>query len=477
MTHFIKRIFIGLILLCTGLQLLAQSNVYFLNQSGRDLWVQKRTILEQGYHPYTVEANKTEYQIIPFQIDEPAILNMVSIPLKGPYGTADGIYYLIKPGDSLIVTLGQNNKPVLSHVSNQQRTHELSFVQKHMAQVRKTLPYTLFGFNANPTLTKRLSSNDLKKRDRSLDSLYRPYITSAESFCIKNKIDPAIGRLYKNYYWGSLINDKLFTSWEISEALRKSVNTFYHDSLAVWSKQASCENCNNIPSYKIALTKIYTLQFNHLNEQDFLNAINTNTKGNNRDFLLSSYLLSRLELTTNSDKLLSQYDNLCQSSIYKELIHNIYDFHKKQSKISSDELATLIRADKSEIGFTDLLKELRGNVIYIDFWASWCRPCIAEFPASHALKEKIKGQKIIMLYLSVDTDFDNWIKARERHKVNDEYSFIMNNPEKNELVKKISLGPIPRYIIIDKKGDIVRLDAQRPSDPEIHNTLSELLNK
>lgn len=472
-----KRILVFLMLLALSHSTFAQTHVYFLNQTGRDVWVQKRTILEQGSYPYTLEAGKTEYQTIPLQINEPAILNIVAIPLKGPYGTADGIYYLVKPEDSLVVTLGQNNKPVLSHVANKQRTLELNFIQKHMTHVGKTLPYTLFGFNANPTLTKRLSGNDLKKRDRSLDSLYRPYISSAESFCLENKIDPAIGNLYKNYYWGSLINDKLFSDIEINEALRKSVTAFYRDSLIAWSKQAICENCNNIPGYKNALSKIYTLRFGNLGEDKYLNAIAANSTANNRDFLLSRYLLDRMELTSNSKVLLTQYDSLCNNDTYQDLIHACYAFHEKQSKISTDELATLIRPDKSEIGFSDLLQKLKGHIIYIDFWASWCRPCIAEFPASHALKEKINDQKITIVYLSVDTDFNSWIKARDKYKVNDEYSFILGNPTKNELVRKIGIGPIPRYIIIDKKGDIARLDAPRPSDPESFNTLTSLLDK
>lgn len=477
MTFNAKRIFISLALLVHGLQSQAQSNLYFLNQTGRDVWVQKRTILEQGSYPYTLEAGKTEYQTVPLQINEPAILNLVAIPLKDPYGTADGIYYLLKPNDSLIVTLGSNNKPVLSHVSNPKRTQELGFIQKHLAYVGKTLPYTLFGFSGNTTLSRQLWSNNLKKRDRLLDSLYRPYITSAESFCITQKIDPAIGRFYKNYYWGSLINDKLFVDREIDKTLRISVNTFYRDSLINWSKQATSEDCNNIPAYKNALHKIYSLRFGHLVEEQYLDAIAENAVGINRDFLLSRYLLDRMELTTNSKKLLAQYDGLCKNEIYKNLIHNIYTFHEQQSKITTDELATLIRPDKSELGFTTLLQQLKGNVIYIDFWASWCRPCIAEFPASHALKEKIKNQNITMLYLSVDTDFDSWIKAREKHKINDKHSFILSNPQKNELVKKINLGPIPRYIIIDQQGQILRMDAQRPSDPEILNTLLTILNK
>lgn len=438
--------------------------------------VQKRTVLEQGSYPHTLEPN-SEYQSIPFQIDEPAILNVVIIPLKGPYGSADGIYFLLKPGDSLIVTTDQNQKPILTHKFNPTRTKELAFTKNYMAFVGKTLPYTLFGSKGNAALSRRLWSNDLKTRDRLLDSLYRPYINKAESFCIANGIDPAIGKWFKNFYWGSMVYDKLFVDHEISDIVKKSLPVFYRDSLSAWSKNATCQDCNNIPPFKNAIEKISTMRFGQRGEVEYMDAVANQTTGNIRDFLLSRHMLNRMELTSDPAKLLAHYDKLCENKIYKTLIHDSYEFHAQQSKVTKDELATLIRADKSEIGFTQLLRELKGNVIYIDFWASWCGPCIAEFPASHQLNEKIRDQKIVMMYLSVDTDFNSWNKAREKHKVNTKYSFILADPAKNELVKKIALGPIPRYMIIDTNGNIVRMDAARPSDPETSNTLLEVLKK
>lgn len=437
--------------------------------------LEKRTILEQGSYPHTLEADKTGYQSIAFQINDLTILNVVIIPLKGPYGSADGIHFLLKPGDSIIVTSDQNQKPVLTHKSNLTRTRELAFIKNHMKAVGKSLPYTLSGF-ANAALSRRIWSDDLKTRDRLLDSLYRPYINTTESFCKSQGIDPVIGKLVRNFYWGYLIFDKLFINRAITNELEKSIAVFYRDSLASWSKKATCQDCNNIPSYKNALRKIFVMQFAQRGEFGYMDAVVEQTSGNVRDFLLSSHMLDRMEITRDPEKLLAHFDKHYENKIYKSLIHDSYARYAQQSKISANELATLVRADKSEIGFTKLLDQLKGNVIYIDFWASWCGPCVAEFPASHKLKEKIKDHKIVMLYLSIDTDFNSWVKAREKHKVNDEYSFILSNPDKNELVKKISLGAIPRYIIIDAQGNIVRLDAKRPSDPETYETLLEILN-
>ena len=82
-----------------------------------------------------------------------------------------------------------------------------------------------------------------------------------------------------------------------------------------------------------------------------------------------------------------------------------------------------------------------------------------------------------MVYISLDKDFDSWRKACERFKIDDKNSFILINPEKNKLSRKINLGPIPRYIVLDKTGKIVKLNASRPSDQATYDMLLKLVKK
>jgi len=446
-----------------------QDKIYFINETGRPVWVQKTNILGIGSFPYVLDTTAS-IQNIPIDGGTPTILNVVVIPPKGPYGTADGIDYLFKPDDTLIVKLTSKNQPLITHISSTERTKELSFIQSLMNFVRVTPFYTLI--KTNPGLLSKNKS--LKARDKLIDSLTRPYINTTESLSILEGISPEIGRFYKYHYYGRMITDKLLVGYNPDSNYQKQIKKYYSDSLVKWTEKMNCEDCQNIPFYNSALKETFKLRFGNLDETAFLRAVSALTHGYSKNFLLSSYIISRFEVSKDMKTLLAYYDSLCKDSLYTKMVHDNYLIHNNRSQLSKSELAILLKPDKSKIGFTQLISSLKGKTIYVDFWASWCKPCIEEIPFSHLLREKIKDSNIVMLYLSLDTDFNNWRESSKHLNINDKNSYILTEPETNKLTKKIKLGPIPRYIIIDKEGKIVRLDASRPSDAETYNTLLEI---
>jgi len=62
------------------------------------------------------------------------------------------------------------------------------------------------------------------------------------------------------------------------------------------------------------------------------------------------------------------------------------------------ELADLAMADGRPVSLTSL----RGNVVYVDFWASWCVPCKRSFPWMNALQERYRGQGFAIVAINVD---------------------------------------------------------------------------
>lgn len=131
---------------------------------------------------------------------------------------------------------------------------------------------------------------------------------------------------------------------------------------------------------------------------------------------------------------------------------------------------------EDEEKFNRFLESNRGmRPIYIDFWASWCGPCLREMPSSMELVDKYRG-RIAFVYLSLDDDIEAWRKALKKYNL--EKPFLANHfriGSNADAAKLFEVNEIPRYILIDKQGNFVNLKARRPSDPLIYEELDRLL--
>ena len=110
----------------------------------------------------------------------------------------------------------------------------------------------------------------------------------------------------------------------------------------------------------------------------------------------------------------------------------------------------------------------KNTPVFIDLWATWCIPCIAEFEFKDELQNFLKSKGIKMLYLSMDDakDSKKWNTLVKSLKLN-AFNHLANEALKKDILKSIyndEEWSIPRYILIDKVGNIVLKDALLPSN-------------
>lgn len=123
------------------------------------------------------------------------------------------------------------------------------------------------------------------------------------------------------------------------------------------------------------------------------------------------------------------------------------------------------------------LADLKGKYIYIDLWATWCAPCRAEIPYLQKIEEKYHGKNIEFVSISIDKmkDHEKWQKfVTDKHLGGTQ--LMADKDWESEFVTNYGVTGIPRFILIDPKGNVVKADAARPSDPELQAQLDTLLN-
>ena len=121
------------------------------------------------------------------------------------------------------------------------------------------------------------------------------------------------------------------------------------------------------------------------------------------------------------------------------------------------------------------LDDLKGKYVYIDVWATWCRPCKNEIPFFKEVEKKFHGKNIEFVGISIDKEKDR--DAWRKMVIDKELGGIQLIADKNwssEFIRSYKINGIPRYILLDPEGKIIDAKAPRPSNRKLVEVLESL---
>ena len=103
------------------------------------------------------------------------------------------------------------------------------------------------------------------------------------------------------------------------------------------------------------------------------------------------------------------------------------------------------------------LYDLRGRIVLLDFWASWCGPCMAEMPNVKEIYRKYHDKGLEILGVSLDSKKEPWVNAIEKNELNWNHVSTLNKFD-CPIAQRFRVTGIPRMYIIDKDGKIIAQD-------------------
>ena len=103
-------------------------------------------------------------------------------------------------------------------------------------------------------------------------------------------------------------------------------------------------------------------------------------------------------------------------------------------------------------GGEDQLENYRGKVVLLDFWATWCVPCVANLPKVIELKEEMKGKPFEVIAISIDDSDEDVIEFMEKEMALPLVNWHVGR--ESQLYKDWNIKSVPTYFLIDEKGII-----------------------
>ena len=383
-------------------------------------------------------------------------------------------------------------------------------------------PYILYaGDNINISISKKkLSIISLNKKERNIELNFFNNL-------LKDKEIPSIGTLQKKYAnnlsKNIVYNNKINTVLEANKIdLRNYLDEYEKNNFLSESFKTDVKKLLQFTHITNLLTPIIEKPFKPFKYDDYFTKIlilqkNEFIDSNNlynhtfrfslyqyNKFLCREFLNSSNSYDEQFKSAIKNFDGNCKNYLLYELIRTAYysDFKvfKNYKKIFEDNcqndyfknyIKSLPNLDEVNTGtselkthkgnlisFDDLIKNNKSKITLIDFWASWCLPCINSLNKFDNFKMYFKNKSISFVFVSLDDNENIWKLYTKNFKsfMIDSNSYLLINNFNSSICKKYNISSIPRYMVFDENKNVISLNFKMDNQNEAIKQLNKWLD-
>lgn len=423
------------------------------------------------------------------------VLNSIDKPFLSQIVTANKAFYegyaFLIPGDTLDITI--NNGKMEFFGKNAVLNNFFSEMKENTPEYKKN-PYlgniNLYKERVNDIYKQKLDFfykyvNDNGIQSKLFLNTYKSFLRHEYLFsliAIKNNKST-----YSNNYIGKADNFISLIQEEVSKnpELIFDVSSYF-DKITIkeFKNEAAL---NNVPYFKnninpfiryyflnsevLAYTKEKFLQEKEFIQKNFEGEIENYAIARMvRDYHLKGFGKGQDAINLLKSTIKEYKDQFTKPS-YIEFMEDVmedldsYDFQLSESALNSK----LININGDTLNLKTIFSRSNKRIKVIDFWTTWCPPCIKQIAEGKAFKDKLSVKyNVDWVYISPEKNYINWLETNKKYQetLNFYNSFFLPKGKKAALTGFFKVDQFPRYVIINQKNTIVLNNAPSPEDEE-----------
>ena len=209
--------------------------------------------------------------------------------------------------------------------------------------------------------------------------------------------------------------------------------------------------------------------------QTYYEILKEQLRGEVRDVILTNFIS---DLLKNFDDLAEEYyEHYLADCASPEMLERTRPLYENYLKIKNEPLHNSVNIiSTNQQNPMEVLSQFENNVVLMDYWASWCSPCIRGLPHTRKLAEHYMDKELVVLYIGNMDQKNNLISAiKEHHLVGNH--IILNHEESLAWRSVFDIKGIPTYIVMDRAGRVVHLDNPHQLNEGTYDLIDSLLSR